>query len=222
MTTANPILLSGGRLRDEALVFIGETNKAAESLSKGVRKATGTYLGSLKTSGERFAASAKGSATQLRGALEKEADFWRKLVLKTRAAYVGELQKRVGDVESGVTGARDALRPDALRLRALETAHELLESAQSVVDGQLADVTKPKKPAPKAPPKRAPRKATPASRKAEGDAPIRNYDKLTAKDVVARIQRLSPPQASALLDYEQGRKNRATVIRAAKQRAAAS
>jgi len=136
-------------------------------------------------------------------------------------AKVEALQKRVGDVESGVSEARDALRPDAIRVRALEAAHGILESAQSVVDGQLAEVSAPKKPAPKAPPKRAPRKATPASRKVDGDAPIRNYDKLTAKDVVARIQRLSPPQASALLDYEQGRKNRATVVRAAKQRAAA-
>lgn len=221
MTTANPIVLSGSRLRSEALVFIGETSKAGETFGKGVHQATTTYVGSLRTSGERFFASTVSSAAKLRGALEKEAGFWRGLVLKTRGAYVEALQKRVGDVESGVSEARDALRPDAIRVRALEAAHGILESAQSVVDEQLADVSAPKKPAPKAPPKRAPRKATPASRKVEGDAPIRNYDKLTAKDVVARIQRLSPPQASALLDYEQGRKNRATVIRAAKQRAAA-
>lgn len=55
-----------------------------------------------------------------------------------------------------------------------------------------------------------------------GRAPIRNYDQLTAKDVVERVRRLSEPQATALLDYEQVRKNRATVIRAAKQRLAAS
>ena len=55
-----------------------------------------------------------------------------------------------------------------------------------------------------------------------GRAPIRNYDQLTAKDVVERIRRLSEPQATALLDYEQVRKNRATVVRAAKQRLAAS
>lgn len=48
--------------------------------------------------------------------------------------------------------------------------------------------------------------------------PIKNYDDLTAKDVVARIQRLSGPKASAVLDYERSRKKRATVIRAAEQR----
>ena len=221
MTTAHPIVLSGSRLRHEALVFVGETGKAAGAFSKGVQKATLAYVGRLKVSGERFAQSAGGSAAQLKGAIHKEADFWRDLVLKTRGAYGEAVQQRVGVVESGVVDAREALRPTAVRVRALKTAHTLLQSAQTVVDHQLEEVDATKRPAPKAPPKRAPRKATPASRKTEVSPPIRNYDRLTAKDVVTRIQRLTPPQASALLDYEQDRKNRATVIRAAKQRVAA-
>ena len=56
----------------------------------------------------------------------------------------------------------------------------------------------------------------------EADAPIRNYDQLTAKDVVARVQRLSGPQATAVLDYERSRKKRATVIRAVEKRLAAA
>lgn len=52
------------------------------------------------------------------------------------------------------------------------------------------------------------------------EAPLRNYDQLTAKDVVSRLQRLSGPQAAAVLEYERGRKKRATVIRAAEQRQA--
>ena len=222
MTTANPIVLSGRRLQQETVAFIQETSKAAETFGKGVEKATTAYVGRLKTSGERFVGSTRGAAETLGDALQKEADYWRDLVIKSRAAYVASLQQRVGKLESDVSGAREALQPTAVRVRVLKTAQGWLDSAQSVVGEQLAEADAPKKPAPKAaPPKRAPRKATPASRKADDAAPIRNYDKLTAKDVVARIQRLSPPQASALLDYEQGRKNRATVIRAAKQRAAA-
>jgi hypothetical protein len=225
MTTTNPVVLSGNRLRAEALVFIGENRKAAQLFGVGVQKATRAYVGRVKASGERFAQSAAGSANRLGSALQKEAGYWQALVIKTRDAYTQTLRDRTGALESGVTEAREALRPDSVRVRALKTAHELLETAQTAVDAQLASASEEetKTPAPKAaPPKRTPRKATPASRKTDGAAPIRNYDKLTAKDVVARIQRLTPTQASALLDYEQGRKNRATVIRAAKQRAAAS
>jgi hypothetical protein len=221
MTTANPVTLSGQRLQQETIVFIQETGRAAEAFGKGVEKATSAYLGRLKTTGERFVSRSVEAAGTFGGAVEKEADFWRDLVVKTRDAYVDALRTRLGAVENSVSEARDAVRPDAVRVRALKTAQELIDSAKSAVDAQLAEVDAPKSPAPKAPPKRTPRKATPASRKANAGAPIRNYDQLTAKDVVARIQRLTPPQASALLDYEQGKKNRATVVRAAKQRAAA-
>ena len=54
------------------------------------------------------------------------------------------------------------------------------------------------------------------------EAPIRNYDQLTARDVVSRIQRLSGPKATAVLEYERARKKRATVIRAAEQRLSAA
>lgn len=227
MTTPNPIVLSGGRIRREAHVFIRETGKSVETLGNGVKTATVQYVGRLRASGERFVAGTGSAATNLGGALQKEAAYWRELVLKTRDAYVGEVEARVDAVEASVSEARDAVRPDAVKVRALKAAHEFLESAQKTVDEQLAEATEvtevsEKKPARKAPPKRKPRKVRSASRTADSGAPIRNYDQLSAKDVVARIRRLSPPQASALLDYEQGRKNRATVIRAAKQRAAAS
>ena len=108
-----------------------------------------------------------------------------------------------------------ALKPEIVQKRVLNTAHDLLETAQTAVDERLSE-TPAKKPA--APVKRA----ASAKPRSGGRAPIRNYDQLTAKDVVGRIQNLSRPQATALLDYEQSRKNRATVIRAAKQRLAAS
>jgi hypothetical protein len=58
------------------------------------------------------------------------------------------------------------------------------------------------------------------SKPATHGVPLRNYDELTAKDVVSRIQRLSGPQAAAVLEYERARKKRTTVIRAAEQRQA--
>ncbi|MDH3817159.1 MAG: hypothetical protein OES21_01015, partial [Myxococcales bacterium] len=56
----------------------------------------------------------------------------------------------------------------------------------------------------------------------KGQSPLRNYDRLTAKDVATRVQKLTAPQATAVLDYERARKKRATVIRAAEQRLAAA
>jgi hypothetical protein len=56
------------------------------------------------------------------------------------------------------------------------------------------------------------------SKPSAAEAPLRNYDELTAKDVVSRIHRLSGPQAAAVLEYERARKKRTTVIRAAEQR----
>ena len=109
------------------------------------------------------------------------------------------------------------MQPSTLRTQFLLAAHEWLGSAQTAV-GELL----PESPEAEThdtaeieqeeaePPAKRPRKG--------GRAPIRNYDQLTAKDVVGRIQRLSRPQATALLDYEQSTKNRATVVRAAKQR----
>ena len=156
MTTANPIVLSGSRLQQETVAFIQETGKAAETLGKGVEKATTAYVGRLKTSGERFVGTTRGAAEALGGAFQKEADYWRDLVLKTRAAYVASLQQRFGKLESDVSGAREALQPNAVRVRVLKTAQGWLDSAQSVVGEQLAEADAPTKPAPKAPPKRAP------------------------------------------------------------------
>ena len=106
----------------------------------------------------------------------------------------------------------------------LESTRELLVKAQSTVDERIEKKAKPKKKAaPKA--KAKPKARKPKAAKApasKGDAPIRNYDQLSAKDVVARVQRLSGPQATAVLDYERSRKKRATVIRAVEKRLSAA
>ena len=134
-------------------------------------------------------------------------------------------------VEPGLADGRVEARfqgpPEAVEATVLESTRELLAKAQTTVDERIDKGAKPKKTPPKARPRKAKAAKAPAkaSKPAKGgakatDAPIRNYDQLSAKDVVARIQRLSGPQATAVLDYERSRKKRATVIRAVEKRLA--
>ncbi len=91
----------------------------------------------------------------------------------------------------------------ALRNR-IDRATEAVKTAPTKLTSRAAATAKPKA----------------KSKPTKANAPLRDYDQLTAKDVVSRIQRLSGPQAAAVLEYERARKKRATVIRAAEQRQA--
>jgi len=154
--------------------------------------------------------------------LEKEALDWQRLVLQTKDAYLAALKERLDRVERQALTTRKALRPESVEMTVLGSAKDLLNKAQSRVDERLEQAAKPAAPA-KAPKARRAAKARPAKASAKpADAPLRNYDQLTAKDVVNRVQRLSGPKATAVLEYERARKRRATVIRAAEQRLSAA
>jgi hypothetical protein len=159
------------------------------------------------------------STDGLRKALVREALDWQKLVLQTRDAYVEALRVRARGLEAQARTTREALTPDAVEATVLESTRDLLKKAQASVDERIIKSAKPKKPRAVAQAKKTATTPRPAAKKRE--APIRNYDELSAKDVVARVQRLSGPQATAVLDYERARKKRATVIRAAERRLAA-
>ena len=47
------------------------------------------------------------------------------------------------------------------------------------------------------------------------EAPIENYDALTAKEIVASIAGLSPAQLLAVFNYENARRQRRTILKAA-------
>jgi hypothetical protein len=134
---------------------------------------------------------------------------------------VAAVKQRLERAERQALTTREALKPEAMEATVLGSARDLLERAQSRVDQRLEQAAKPVA-------AKAARKPQPAKPKAvkptpkKGQAPLRNYDQLTAKDVVSRVQRLSGPQATAVLEYERARKKRATVIRAAEQRLGAA
>jgi hypothetical protein len=189
------------------------------------RDASAAFGQEMKAASSKWAGSTRNSVDGFRDALVKEALDWQKLVLQTRDAYVAEISARLRRVEVQALSTREALAPEVVEATVLESARSLLQRAQERVDARLEHATKPA-PAQKAKkasstkPRRKPKSAKPATD--NGQAPLRNYDQLTAKDVVTRIQRLSGPQIAAVLEYERSGKKRATVIRAVEQRLSAA
>jgi hypothetical protein len=188
------------------------------------RDASVTFARDMTAAGTKLVTTAGGSAEGFRKALHREALDWQGLVLQTRDAYVAAAKQRLERAERQALTTREAFKPEAVEATVLGSARDLLERAQSRVDERLDQAAKPAKPvAAKA--ARKPKASKPKAAKApakKGQAPLRNYDQLTAKDVVSRVQRLSGPQATAVLEYERARKKRATVIRAAEQRLGAA
>lgn len=219
MTGKNQLRRSGTRLQRQGMLWFQETRRAGEAFVGESRAASLTFARDMSGATEKLASEWSRSAKGLRKAFVKEALDWQKLVLETRDAYTTALQRRLKGLEAQAENTREALKPEAVEATVLESTRELLAKAQSTVDERLGKTGKPKKGAPKAK-SRKPKAAKATAKKVE--APIRNYDQLTAKDVVSRVQRLSGPQATAVLDYERSRKKRTTVIRAVEKRLSAA
>ncbi len=220
MIRNNQLRRSSTRLQRQGTLLFQQTWDAGEIFLVESREASRTFVQDIGAAGSRLAVSTSQSADAFGKALHKEVLDWQRLVLQTRDAYVTALKERFNRAERQALSTREALKPEAVETTVLQTARGLLEKAQSRVDERLEQSVKAAKPAASKPAKK-PRAAKPRPGKAaakKADAPLHNYDQLTAKDVVNRVQRLSGPQATAVLDYERARKKRATVIRAAKQR----
>lgn len=225
MTRKNQLRRSGTRLQRQGAIWFQQTRNAGETFIEESRSASTTFARDMTAASNKLVTGWTRSTEGLRKALQEEAFDWQKLVLQTRDAYVAAAKRRIEGLEAQAATTREALKPKAVEATVLESTRELLTKAQSTLDERIDKTAKPRKATAKAKPRKAkPRKAKAAKAKATGTgesgAPIRNYDQLTAKDVVARVQRLSGPQASAVLDYERARKKRATVIRAVEKRLA--
>ena len=219
MTRKNQLRRSGTRLQRQGALWFQQTRNAGETFVSEAQDASVTFGRAMRAAGAKLVATAGGSAQGLQKALHKEVLDWQALVLQTRDGYMAALKERRERVERQALSTREALKPGAVETTVLRSAHNLLEVAQSRVDERLGQAAKPPKPA-SAKAASKPKAAKATAKKSA--IPLRGYDQLTAKDVVNRVQRLSAPQATAVLDYERSRKKRATVIRAAEQRLAAA
>ena len=224
MTRNDQLRRSSTRLQRQGTLWFQQTRGAGETFLAESRDAGVTFVKDMEAAGSKLVSSTGRSAQTFRKALGKEALDWQRLVLQTKDAYVAALKERFDRVERQALSTREALRPDSVEVTVLGSAKDLLVKAQSRVDERLEQAARPATPAKaKAPKKPRAAKARPAKGPGKSaHAPLRNYDQLTAKDVVSRVQRLSGPQATAVLEYERARKRRATVIRAAEQRLGAA
>ena len=213
MTGTNQLRRSRTRLQRQGALWFQQTRTAGGTFLEEAQDLSVAFGRDMKTAGAKLATTTGRSAQGFQKALRKEALDWQALVLQTRDAYKAALEQRLQNVERQALSTREALKPGTMETTILQSARTVLERAQSQVDERLGQAAKPAKPA-------KPKAAKAAAKK--GQSPLRGYDQLTAKDVVNRVQRLSGPQATAVLDYERARKKRATVIRAAEQRLSAA
>ena len=225
MTRQNQLRRSSTRLQRQGSLWFQQTRTASETFAAEAQDASVTFARDMRASSAKLVASVGRSAQGFQKALHKEALDWQGLALQTRDAYMAAIEERRDRVERQALSAREALKPGAVETTVLKSAHDLLELAQSRIDARLAEGVEaaPVKAASK--PKAAKGAKAAKSAKAEtkkAQSPLRNYDQLSAKDLATRVQKLTAPQATAVLDYERARKKRATVIRAAEQRLAAA
>jgi hypothetical protein len=227
MTRNDQLRRSNTRLQKQGTLWLQQTRGASETFLAESREAGFTFVKDMEAAGSKLMSTTGHSTQAFRKALRKEALDWQRLVLHTRDAYVAALKERFDRAERQALSTRKALRPESVEVTVLGSAKDLLAKAQSRVDERLEQAARPARPAKPAAAKAAKKPRAAKARPAKGpaklaDAPLRNYDQLTAKDVVNRVQRLSGPQATAVLEYERARKRRATVIRAAEQRLSAA
>lgn len=225
MARTNQLHRSRARLHTQTTLWLQQTRTAGDTFLGESRTAGETFIEDLSAAGRKLVDSVGRSTQDLGKAVRKEALDWQKLVLKTRDAYLQAFQERVQGLEQQAQSTREALTPEAVESTVLESTRDFLAKAQATVDERIEKTAKPKTPSTKGKAARKPKASKPTDKKAptkKAEAPIRNYDELTAKDVVSRVQRLSGPQATAVLDYERARKKRTTVIRAAEKRLAAA
>jgi hypothetical protein len=204
------------------MLWFQQTRTAAETFVGECRSATITFARDITAASGKLASTVGRSTEGMGRAVQREAVDLRGFVVQLPEAYATALKQWFDQVEQQALSAREALRPHAVEANVLESAHSLLERAQSKVEERLKQAAEPAKPARPAAIRAAKKPKALRATDELGPAPLRNYDQLSAKDVVSRVQKLSPPQATAVLDYERSRKRRATVIRAAEQRLAAA
>lgn len=224
MTGHNQLQRSGIRLQRQGSLWLDQTWQAGETFVAESRDTAWTFARDVTEAGRKLTKTL-GHATQgLQRAVHKEALDWKALVLKTRDAYIAAGKAQLVRFEQQASSTREALKPETVETTVLQGARDLLGRAQQKVDERLEQGATParKRPASAGSARSKARKPRPKASAAKAEAPIRDYDRLTAKDLAARVQKLPSPQVAALLDYERARKKRATVIRAAEQRLAAA
>lgn len=221
-TTTTKLEESRTRLVQQGTLFVQQTSTAASTFFEKTKKAGEKFANDTRKAGDLLVLTATNASKSFATGLSAEGRMW------------------LASIE---TQAKLPSLPRDLSAKDLPSAHAVerevlvrIEKALDVVAHRLNDrlklldtLTGPQLPATtatsttaatsKAPTKSAATKAPAAAAKSTGE-PISGYDELSAKDVVAKLERLSDEKTAAVIAYENANKKRATVIRAAEQRLA--
>ncbi len=224
-TITTKLTESRTRLFQQGSQFVEQSTGAATVFLEKTRKAQKKFADDTRKAGLAFAASSTEAGKSLVSGVGMEAKLW----LETLEASV-----KVPALPSS-TGAGAVPTPKALERELLVRVEDLLaqlvgkvharvELLSVPVDAQLpATSTTSASTGAGAPAKRenGARATSPGTLAAVPPPPIGNYDELSAKEIVTRLERLTDEKTAAVLAYENATKKRATVLRAAEQRLAA-
>lgn len=202
------------RLVQQGTAFFQQSSGAAESFFEKTRKAGRKFGEDTRKAGQAFATTTTVASRELVTGIRAEAETWRTTLLASVPTPV---------IASDASGSHLA-SPKALERELLLQVEQLLGRIVGRVHSRvelLDTLVGPQLPA-EVPSTVAAKNAT--KNGAEHGAlvaPFTNYDELSAKEIVARLERMSDEKTAAVHAYELATKKRATVLRAAEVRLAA-
>ncbi len=214
MTVSTQLRKTQTTVLDQGAHFLGQTRTAGTRLVSTTIEAGEQFVAEARDATLGFAEDTRAAGSAFASSLAGEARAWRSVVDHEIA---NPLRLRAQTAQTRANELALKARPQSVEELILRSVQDVLKRAGLLVDTRLKGLSGQKQTTSK----RSARAKKPVA-KAADKTPLRNYDRLSARDVVARIHRLSGPQAKAVLSYEKAKKRRATVIRAAQQRVAAA
>ena len=216
---------TGKQLGDVSTAFVTESRQNTEDLLQRAWDAGATFFEDTRDATDSWLDGTVTATNTLGSSIKKEATTVRKVTKKQVLGAKTSLQLKAEETSGKAKSITLLAQPRNAEKLVLEAVKSFLSKLDARVDSRLQSYEKaPVKGQQAVRNKSKTPKSTTRARATGGRAkttaePLRNYDALSARDVVTKLQRLPAPQATAVLRYEKARKKRATVLRAARERA---
>lgn len=211
---------SRARLVQQGSLFVQQTSTAATTFVEKTKKAGEKFVADTKKASDQLTASATSAGKAFTTGLSAEASMWLS-TLETSA----KLPALPRDLDATSVPSPRVIEKDLLvRVEKLidllaHRVHDRVLFLDTLTGPQLPATTAPKS-AKASNGAAAKASVEPKASSSVTGAPISGYDELSAKDIVAKLERLSDEKTAAVIAYETANKKRATILRAAEQRLA--
>ncbi|MFO0694338.1 MAG: hypothetical protein U0230_12330 [Polyangiales bacterium] len=218
-TLNSKIKESRARLVQQGTQFAQSTSEAGTTFVTRTKKAGENFVNQTRKASEALATSTKQATLGLAAGVREEANVWFDVLKAEKLLPEGDVLEKLPSATAAKVPSPRELEKVVLvaledALRTIEgRVHERIEWLDKQVGPQLPATTKTAASAASSDP-------VTAKEPAPAKAPLTGYDDLSAKEIVARLERVSDDKAAAVLAYEQAHKKRATIVRAAEQRLA--